>query len=114
MNTLKWAVVIALMVFGIAGNYYYTDQSLWVRIVCLLGVTLASGVVALQTSHGKQFWCFVKESRLEIKRVVWPTRPETMQITTIVLLMVTILGLILWGVDSILLRAIGWLTGYGA
>ena len=114
MNTLKWAVVITLMVFGTLGNYYYTDQSLLVRSVCLLGVTLTSFVIALQTTHGKQFWCFVKDSRSEIKRVVWPTRPETLQITTIVLLMVTILGLILWGVDSILLRAIGWLTGYGA
>lgn len=114
MNTLKWAVVITLMVFGIIGNYYYTDQSLLVRVVCLLGVAAVSLVIALQTNHGKQFWSFVKDSRLEMKRVVWPARPEVMQITTIVLLMVTILGLILWGVDSILLRAIGWLTGYGA
>lgn len=114
MNTLKWAFVIVLIISGLLGNYYYSDQSLLVRMICMLGLALLSLVVALQTSHGKQFWCFVKDSRLEIKRVVWPTRPEIIQITMIVLIMVTALGLVLWGVDSILLRAIGWLTGYRA
>lgn len=114
MNTLKWAVVIALIISGILGNYYYSDQSMLVRIIYALGVTLTAMMIALQTSHGKQFWCFVKDSKTELKRVVWPTRPETVQITMIVLIMVTVLGLVLWGVDSILLRAIGWLTGYRA
>ena len=62
----------------------------------------------------KRFWGFIKDSRSEIKRVVWPTRPEVVQMTVIVLIMVSSLGLILWGVDSVLLRAIGWITGYGA
>lgn len=113
MNTLKWAFVIVLVISGILGNYYM-DQSLLVRMVYLLALALLAIMIALQTNHGKQFWRFVKDSRLEIKRVVWPTRPETVQITMIVLIMVSLLGLILWGVDSVLLRAIGWLTGYRA
>jgi preprotein translocase subunit SecE len=114
MNTLKWAVTVILVILGIAGNYYFSDQSLLIRMLCMLGVALVACAIALQTHQGKQFWCFVKDSRLEIKRVVWPTRAETIQITGIVLVMVTVLGAILWAVDSVLLRAIGWLTGYGA
>jgi len=114
MNTLKWAFVIVLVVASIAGNYYYADQSLMVRLFCTLGVALLSMIIALQTNQGKRVWGFVKDSVVELKRVVWPTRAETIQITVVVLVMVMALGLVLWGVDSILLRAIGWLTGYGA
>lgn len=114
MNALKWVVAITLMISIIVGNYYYSDQSMLIRLLCTLGITVVACAIALQTHRGKQFWSFAKETRLEIKRVVWPNRAETMQITAIVLVMVTVLGVILWGVDSILLRAIGWLTGYGA
>ena len=114
MNTLKWAVAIMLIISGIAGNYYFSGQSILIRALSMLGVTLVASAIALQTHRGKQFWCFGKDSYLEIKRVIWPTRAETIQITSIVLVMVTVLGVLLWGVDSILLRAIGWLTGYGA
>lgn len=114
MNTLKWAVAVTLIILGLVGNYYYSDQSTLIRILAMLGITLVSATIALQTQRGRQFWGFVKDARSEVKRVVWPTRAETIQITLIVLVMVTVLGIILWGVDSILLRAIGWLTGYGA
>lgn len=114
MNTLKWVVAITLIIFAIVGNYYYSDQPTLIRVLCTLGVAVVACAIALQTHLGKQFWSFANETRLEIKRVVWPARAETMQITAIVLVMVTALGIILWGVDSILLRAIGWLTGYGA
>lgn len=114
MNALLWGIAFILIAASIYGNYYFSDQSLLLRvlgIIVLFGVALTA---AAFTTHGKRLITFAQESRLEMRKVVWPTRQETAQMTGIVLLMVTIVGLSLWGIDAILLRLIGWLTGLGA
>ena len=58
-------------------------------------------------------WSFIQEARIEVRKVVWPTRAETIQSTLAVLGMVVVMGLILWAIDSGLLRLVLWLTGYG-
>ena len=60
---------------------------------------------------GQKVWVFAKQSRMELRKVVWPTRQETIQTTMIVVAMVVVMALVLWGVDSILTWAITWLTG---
>ncbi len=67
--------------------------------------------IALLTYQGKQALNFARESRMELRKVVWPTYQETVQTTLFVAAMVLLLGLILWGIDSILMWLIGWLTG---
>lgn len=114
VNSLKWAVVVALIAIGLFGNYQFSDQSLLLRILGLSVVAILAVVVALNTEKGKEFWRFATDARNEIRKVVWPTRQETIQTTIMVLAIVAIVGLILWGVDILLLKIVAKLTGYGA
>ena len=106
MNGLKWLLVLLLVVVGVAGNIYYDDQSLLYRVVGLLVLAIIAGFIALQTTQGSAFWRLAKESRVEIRKVVWPTRQESTQTTLIVVAVVLLTALILWGLDSL----IGWLV----
>lgn len=114
MNSLKWAVVLSLIALGIAGNHIYAEQSLLIRVISLAFLAAVAVVIALQTDNGKRFWRFALDSRNELRKVVWPNRQETVQTTVMVLGVVAIVGLILWGVDILLLKIVAWLTGYGA
>ena len=103
---LKWLVVAALLVMGVFGNWYYQDESLLLRVLGLLGVAVVCVGVALQTERGRGIWSLFKESRAEIRRVVWPTRQETLQTTVVVLVLVLVFALILWLLDS----GLSWLV----
>ena len=103
---LKWLVVFALIGAAVVGNSYYADQSLLYRVLGILALGVVAGLVALQTAKGAAFWALVKGSRTEIRKVVWPTRQETVQTTMIVVVFVLLVALILWGLDSFL----GWLV----
>jgi len=111
LDWLKWIIAISLLIAGIVANYYYNYQPWPLRLLgwlVLLGVISA---IVLQTYRGKQLLNFVRESRMELRKVFWPTKQETMQTTLFVGVMVVVLALILWGIDSILMWLIGWLTG---
>jgi len=105
-DAVKWTVVIVLLAVAIVGNSYYSDQSLLYRVLGILGVSFVAGLIALQTAKGAAFWALVKGSRTEIRKVVWPTRQETVQTTMIVVAFVLLVALLLWGLDSVL----GWLV----
>lgn len=111
LDRFKWLIVVILLVGGIVANYYYSAQPWPLRLLgwlFLLGVSLG---IASQTVLGKQAWTFVRESRMELRKVYWPTRQETFQTTLFVGAMVIVLALVLWGVDGVLMWLIGWLTG---
>jgi len=99
---LKWLLVISLVAAGVVGNSIYADQSLFYRVVALLVLTAVAGFVALQTEKGKGFFSLFKEAKAEIRKVVWPTRQETTQTTLMVVVAVLVVGLFLWGLDSLL------------
>ena len=103
---VKWLVVVALVAAGIVGNSYFADESLLYRVLGLVALGVVAGLVALQTAKGAAFWALVRGSRTEIRKVVWPTRQETVQTTMIVVAFVLLVALILWGLDSLL----GWLV----
>ena len=105
-DALKWVVVFILVAVAVVGNSYYSDQSLLYRVLGILVLAGIAGFVALQTAKGAAFWSLVKGSRTEIRKVVWPTRQETVQTTMIVVAFVLLVALILWGLDSLL----GWLV----
>jgi preprotein translocase subunit SecE len=111
LDWLKWLVSIALLLAGLIGNYYYSEVSLLVRTLAWFGVLAVSGFVASRTRKGKWVLEFFRDSRAELRKVVWPTREETIQTTLVVAAMVIVLSLILWGMDGILVWLIGWLTG---
>jgi preprotein translocase subunit SecE len=99
-NLVKWLVVFALVVVGVYGNSHYANEyTAYERAVPLIFMTAIAVFVALQTVRGVAFARLVKESRTEIRRVVWPTRKEATQTTLVVVLLVLIMALILWGLD---------------
>ncbi|MEE4381321.1 MAG: preprotein translocase subunit SecE [Pseudomonadales bacterium] len=106
LDGLKWAVVVLLVAGGVVGNAYYADQSLLYRVLALVGVALVAALVAVQTTQGRAFWELVGEARVEIRKVVWPSRQETTQTTLVVLALVFVVSLILWGLDS----GLGWIV----
>ncbi len=114
MDKVKLTIAVALMAAGVAGFYYFADQSLLMRVLGLLAVAAVSVAIAYQTLLGQRTWGFVTDAQTEVKKVVWPTRKETLQTTGIVLIVVVIVGIFLWGLDSTLLWLVGILTGQGA
>lgn len=105
-DLLKWLVVAALVIAGVVGNQYFSAEPILYRVLALLVIAALAGVIALQTSKGQAFWVLAKEARVEIRKVVWPTRKETTQTTLIVVAVVLVMALLLWGLDSLL----GWLV----
>ena len=104
-DNVKWILILILVGAGVYGNSYFADQSLLYRVLGLLALGMVAAMIALQTSQGAAFWTLTKESRTEIRKVVWPTRQETLQTTMIVVAFVLVVALILWGLDSLLRRS---------
>jgi preprotein translocase subunit SecE len=111
LDWLKWLVVLLLLLAGVAANYYYSQVSLLLRTVCGAGIVAVSLFLISRTVKGKWIIGFIRDSRAELRKVVWPTREETLQTTLVVAAMVVVLALLLWGMDGILVWLIGWLTG---
>jgi preprotein translocase subunit SecE len=105
-DAVKWTVVVVLLAVAIVGNSYYGEESLLYRVLGIIAIAGVAGLVALQTAKGAAFWVLIKGSRTEIRKVVWPTRQETVQTTMIVVGFVLLVALLLWGLDSFL----GWLV----
>jgi preprotein translocase subunit SecE len=113
MDTIKLLVVVVLLVAGVYGFYSFADQPLWVRLAGLLVVIGAAAFVALQTAMGRTVWQFAADSRTEVRKVVWPSRQETLQTLLIITIAVLVTALFLWGVDSVLFSIVRALTGQG-
>ena len=105
-DLVKWLVVAALVVIAVVANQYYSAEPILYRVIALLIAAAVAAFVALQTSKGRSFFTLLKEARVEIRKVVWPTRQETTQTTLIVVAVVLVMALLLWGLDSLL----GWLV----
>jgi len=113
LDTVKIALAAAILVGGIVAFYIYEEQSLLVSVsVLLVAVALAVAVFML-SERGQTLWKFVQGSRVEIRKVIWPTRQETIQTALTVLVFALILGLFFWGLDFFLLWITRLLTGYG-
>lgn len=111
LDWLKWLVALILVLAGLIGNHYYSEVSMPLRTLGWLVVLIIAGFIASRTQKGKWVIDFFRDSRMELRKVVWPTRDEVIQTTLVVAAMVVILALILWGMDGILVWLIGWLTG---
>lgn len=106
LDGFKWALVIALIAVAVTGNMYFSDAPLLYRVVGVVLLSAIAIVVFLQTLKGQKFMTLAKEARTEIRKVVWPTRPETIQTTLIVLAAVAIVAFLLWLIDLMLSSAI--------
>jgi preprotein translocase subunit SecE len=113
LDTAKLVAGIAILAAGIAGFYLLGDLPIWVRWIIVLAALAAGALVAVQSAQGRTFWEFVQSSRIELRKVVWPDRQETVQVTIIVFVMIIVLGLFFWGLDSLLAFLTKWLAGRG-
>jgi preprotein translocase subunit SecE len=111
LDILKWGVVFVLVGAGAAGNAYFADESLLYRILAMLVLAAIAGFVVLQTAKGRSFWQLLKDARIEIRKVIWPTKAETRQTTLIVMAVVVAVGLLLWALDSLLSLLVSGIIG---
>lgn len=108
---LKWLLIIFLLVGGMVANFYYSQVIVTIRAAVGIVLAILVLIIAAQTQKGRKAWSFIKSSRTELRKVIWPTRQETIQTTLVVVLMVIMTALILWGLDSFFIWAVAWMTG---
>jgi preprotein translocase subunit SecE len=113
LDIAKLAAAAFLLVGGIFAFYFFADYSGLLRVIGLLVISGAAAAIALQTVPGRQLWQFVSDARMEVRKVVWPTRQETVQTTLVVMAMVVVVGIVLWLFDMVLMGILRFLTGQG-
>jgi preprotein translocase subunit SecE len=107
-------VLAALVLFGAIGLYYqFPETSTLLRVLGVLAAAVVAAGIAVTSAPGRALWTFAIEARTEVRKVVWPTRQETVQTTLAVLVIVLIVAIYLWGIDKILFMIVGALTGQG-
>jgi preprotein translocase subunit SecE len=98
----KLAAVVALVIASVAGFYLLSKQGAVVQWTALIVGLVAAAAVFLVSESGRQFVAFAKDAWREVKKVVWPTRKETLQMTAYVFAFVVIMALFLWFTDKTL------------
>jgi preprotein translocase subunit SecE len=111
VDKIKLGFALLLLIAGIVGFYYLRDSAMVIRVVSVLSGTALAAVTVSFTAQGKQFYAFSRESWEETKKVVWPSRKETLQTTGIVFAFVLVMAIFLWMVDAGLLLAVRYLMG---
>ena len=106
IDTIKLLLSAAVLFSGLFSYYYYLQVSLPLRVLMVLGGLLAGTAIAMTSFQGKRLLSFIQSSRIEIRKVVWPTNQETSQTTMAVFVFTLVMGIFFWGLDSFLL----WLT----
>ena len=108
----KWLVVAVLLIAAIGGNYYFREFNLALRALAVVVVIALAGGIALWTTKGKATLTFAREARVEMRKVIWPTRQETLHTTLIVAAVTAVMSLVLWGLDGILVRLVSYITSF--
>jgi preprotein translocase subunit SecE len=110
-DTVKLVAAIAILVGSVFGYYYYASASALLRAVGVFVGFVVAVAIAFQSAQGQTLWRFIQGSRVEMRKVVWPTREETVQTTIIVLVFATIMGVFFWLLDLSLLWFTSMVTG---
>ena len=113
-DKIKLLVAVLLVIAGLAGFYFFADAPAVVRVLSVIVGLVLAGVVAGMSAPGKRFFTFALASRDEAKKVVWPTRKETIQMTGVVIAFVVVMALFMWAVDGILLWLVRLAMGQGS
>ena len=113
LNIFLWLLAVAIIAATAFGNIYFQDQySTPIRVVAVIVLLLISLGVAATTNQGRKALGFFQDARTELRRIVWPSRPEATQTTFIVVGVTVFVSLILWGLDSIIVSIITFLTDW--
>jgi preprotein translocase subunit SecE len=113
LDTVKLVAAIAILMGGIAAFYVLSTYPLAVRWLIVLAALGGGIVVALQSAQGRAFAQFVQGSRVELRKIVWPTRQETLQTTLVVFVAILVMGVFFWILDWVLGSVTRALTGQG-
>jgi preprotein translocase subunit SecE len=107
LDTIKLLLAAVALIGGLYAYYYYeTTVAQALRVLMVLGGTAVGIGIAMTSTQGQRLWHFIQGSRVEIRKVVWPTRQETTQTAIAVFVFTLIMMLFFWALDSGLL----WLT----
>jgi preprotein translocase subunit SecE len=112
-DKVKLAVAILLVAAGVAGYYVLGNQAAWLRwLAVAAGIILAVIVIAV-SKYGSDLRQFMADSRIELRKIIWPNRQETGRMTLVVIVFLFVAGLFFWGLDLALAWATRALTGQG-
>ncbi len=103
-DTVKLLCALLALIAGVGGFYYFEDESQLLRVIGLLAVVATAFFIVSTTDIGRRGLGFVRDARVEVRKVVWPTRTEATQTTIAVLIMVFVVAIMLWLIDMTL----GW------
>ena len=109
-DNIKLFVAVVVMMAAIVLFYTYQEYSTLLRVLGLLAAAGLSVFIASTTAAGSQALSYIGATQVEVRKVVWPSRQETLQTTMVVILMVMLVAILLWGVDSVLGWAVRALT----
>ena len=110
-DVFLWLALSIGLVLAITANYHFSYQVLAIRLIAWIIGALILTALFFYTTQAQRLWSFLQAARAELRKVVWPTRQETVRTTLLVMVMVVLAGLFLWLVDSLLLWAVAFLTG---
>jgi len=111
-DALLWSGV-AIVSLAASAVTYFLHMSSPIKVLVWLIWLVVCLALGFFTQKGKAIFAFIQEAKTELKKVVWPTRQETVQTTSIVMLMVGVTGIVLWGLDSLMMWVIGKITHLG-
>ena len=114
VDIAKLIASVALLLAAIGQFYFFAESLMVYRVLALLALVAIALGVLFTTQLGQILWSFLRDSRAEVRKVVWPTRQETMQTTLLVIAMVVLVGIMLWLMDMFLRWAVLLLTGQGS
>jgi preprotein translocase subunit SecE len=109
----KLAASILLVLGGVAAYYVLADQPSWQRWLAVAGGIVLAIAVFIWSQYGRSFWQFALDSRIELRKIVWPSRQETGMTTLVVFGFVVFAGLFFWLLDLVLAWATRALSGQG-
>ena len=113
VDTAKLVLAAGIVLIGFVAYYYFGDASTLLRALAVLVAAGLAAFVAFQSAQGRALWQFIQASRVELRKVVWPTREETIQTTIAVLIFAVIMGTFFWLLDILLLYVTSKVTGQG-
>ncbi len=112
-DVVKQVISFLFVIAAVAAFYYFSEILLLYRVLGLVTVVILAMGLILTTGLGRNTWAFMLEAKQEVRKVVWPTREETVRTTLLVFGMVFLVGLVLWLLDMFLFWGIRLLTGQG-
>lgn len=111
LDTINWSLAGLLLLAGVFGFYYFEDQALLYRVLGFVAVFAVAATVVLRSPRGRYLVNFAGDARGELRKMVWPTRAETLQTALVVFVAVIVMAIFMWLLDRLLTWAVRLLLG---